>query len=116
MILDSIDLIILQTIYSNKETTTWEMTKQISWEDRTGIKDVDLEDYWNRKDTLIRLRLKSMAKEGIIKIEKNGSNSKNIYILDINKVKFCKRKFPDNRLYNCVYIQLKDFWICRSIK
>lgn len=86
MIYHELDLFILDDILGKKDTTTWKIAKEFKWEDKPlKFKEKqNFDDFLNKKDKLVRERLKCMAKEGLIKIVRNGG--KNIYEVDISKV------------------------------
>ena len=114
MIYDNLDLNILELIINSglkkEETTTWKIAKKISWKDKNNnFSTREIAQFYNKKGVLVKLRLYNMAKENLIRIDKNGCG-KNIFILsgEMNKVFLCSHRFPDGKYYKTIVIKGKD--------
>ena len=88
MKLDDLDVFILQEIYGasidKKNITTWEMTKGF-------CKDERKRRMINMK---IKFRLEKFSKYDLVVKDKN-TNGKIVYVLNLNKLTFCKHKCDD---------------------
>ena len=91
MRLDELDVAILSEIYlapKKSNTTTWTIAKKY-----TKSNNLDLIDKMEKK---ISWRLSRFEKYGIIVTEKN---SKKVYLLNTDKLTFCRHKCSDGMKY-----------------
>ena len=92
MILNNVDIEILRMIYQKGVITTWDIANNFNWEDKPKEMDKSKKQvFYSAKTNLIEYRIKRLAKEGLIKIEKNEES---IFILDEKRVLIKKHKLP----------------------
>ncbi|HEY0090082.1 MAG TPA: hypothetical protein VGB37_14645 [Candidatus Lokiarchaeia archaeon] len=85
---DELDLFILKKIIEKGDVSTHEIAKEFKWGDKNKFENSnDYKNYYSSKDTKINSRLKNMAKEEIVVIEKK--ERKNNFIVIKEKVKPC---------------------------
>jgi len=103
--LDELDIWIIREFYEKRVTTTWEMAKNYNWLDKPNhIKNKEENNFFQSKSMMIEYRIKRFIKEGFVKIEGNGEK---IFVLDEERVKISKHKFP-NGIKNCLMIKNKN--------
>jgi len=89
IIWDKLSFFIVSEILLEKEIGTWEIAKRYDWEDKNERMDSRQKDrYFTLKTNFIKTRLKKMIEEGFV------SKSKNIFIIDRDKIMLKKHKFP----------------------
>jgi len=100
MKLDKIDLFLIQQIVEaalkGKKLTTWDLAKKRDWgEDWESMATKEKKRFLGAKTSYIDYRMELMSKEGIVLIKKE--NKKNRYILNGDKLFFCKHTFRKGR-------------------
>lgn len=110
MILNEIDLWLLRTIaeyaLKGKEVTTWDLAKKYDWGKRLdNLSVLKRTEFMNGKTTVLNYRMKRMAKEGLVSIKKD--NLKNHYVLDSDRIRYCKHVFPSGRK-DCIMVLGED--------
>jgi len=100
MILNQVDIFLIRTIAEHalkgKEITTWDLAKRYDWgEEWKNFPVFKKKQFLDLQTTKINYRMKRMAEEGIVSIEKK--NKRNHYILDGNRIRCCKHTFPSGR-------------------
>lgn len=83
---------------------TWDMSKKF-FTDLKFDNYSQRKNFYIKKNVLIKRRLESMAKEGLIKIEKND---KKIYILNGDKVRIVDKKMSDGKIHNCLELKNQE--------
>lgn len=93
MQISEIDIFILKEIFGKGVVTTWNMALSYNWPDKPKSMIKSKENaFFSAKTGLIEYRIKRLAKEGFIKIEKN--NGEKIFILDEDRIIINKHKLP----------------------
>ena len=102
-----LDIYILMSIFkagkAGRDITTWEIAKNYSWNDKpTFLLASQKSRYYVKKTGIVNYRMKTMAKEGFVRIEKEeGKTIYNIIGDKIFKMYFIEGK----RAY---YLSLKN--------
>ena len=100
MIYDELDFFIIRNIYENKKgISTWDLAKKYF---NISIKSKEDGRMVNKKNILIKYRLKRMSDEGFVLINDE-------IILIKERVKFQKHKFPDG-YHQAILIKEEDRW------
>lgn len=111
MILSDLDIKILVEFIEKGITTTWEMAKKFSWEDKPrgfgkgslgGRKQTE-NYFYIKKNLVIKNRIRRMIEDGIISIEKD-EDKKDTFILDDSRTRVTKHKFP-NGMHKALFLQ-----------
>ena len=99
MILSEIDLFLIQGIAESalkgEEITTWDLAKKyLKLQDNKldNLSVLKRTEIVNGMTTSLNYRMRRMAKIGLVFINKD--NCKNHYVLDSDRIRYCKHKFP----------------------
>lgn len=113
--LDEIDLFVIYQMISSalegKEILTWDIAKKYKWEDKPFTFGVDRfeNNFYKKKNMVIKYRLECMEKTGIVKI--NGEEGKEkTYTLSSPNIFLKKYRFPDNKIKDVLVIKEKK-WV-----
>ncbi len=113
VLLDSLDIVILKKIYLKGVTTTWDIANSYSWEDKPKeLSKIQRNNFFSAKTNLIEYRIKRLAKDGLIHIERN---SEKIFVLDTKRVIIKKHKFPSGYKNALLIKDLNNSWIIFQI-
>jgi len=111
--LDALDIWIIKEFYEKRVTTTWDMSKNYKWTDKKrNLTNREENKFFLSKSMMIEYRIKRFIKEGFVKIEGNGEK---IFVLDVERVKISRHKFP-NGMKGCLMIKNKNNkWVILEI-
>lgn len=112
MILNNVDIEILRNIFEKKETTTWDIANSYNWEDKPNNMDKSKKQvFYSAKTNLIEYRIKRLAKEGLIKIEKNDEE---IFRVDEKRVMIKRVRIINGIKINsyCLFVKGMDNKFC----
>lgn len=104
-VLDDLDVYIIETIYTKKEVSTWDIARRYF-----EIKKDKSTREIHKKLGIIVYRLKMLAKAGLFNISK-GDDGKNVYTLLRENIKVGPHRFADGRYYQAIHIKTDDKWI-----
>lgn len=117
MIWDNLDIFlvvsILKSALEDKDTTSWVMTREFFKDEICNLKDEECQNYLTKKCSRVNERLKVMAGEGIIKIEKNGRTNK--FVLVNERVFLEKHMFHKKRKDALLFLTKEKKWCAYEI-
>lgn len=114
MIIDDLNIFILRSFLEKEITTTWEIAKEYDWGEKKDRTKVQGAHFYTAKNNVIEYRIKKMSYEGLINIENNGEK---VFVLNTDKVKLSRHKFPGCGLKDCLLIKNSDnFWLIIQTK